>query len=127
MKNRKLSALFLAAALTAASISAPVSAESYPDVEKEAFAGFVNDLVTDYQTMLDSYSSDSYSPDDPVNVSADISLQAGDPGRALLGLFLGTDCSWADNLGIRYDAIIKDDTQMSILADFYINDTDEFA
>lgn len=34
MKNRKLSALFLAAALTAASISAPVSAESYPDVEK---------------------------------------------------------------------------------------------
>lgn len=123
MKNRKLSALFLAAALTAASISAPVSAESYPDVEKEAFAGFVNDLVTDYQTMLDSYSSDSYSPDDPVNVSADISLQAGDLGRALLGLFLGTDCSWADNLGIRYDAIIKDDTQMSILADFYINDT----
>ena len=122
MKKRKIFAAFLAGALTVTATVSPVLAESYPDIEKKAFASFVSDFVEEYQAYFDTAIAEP-NYQNTLN-SADLSLQIGETGRALLGMAMGIDTSWADTIGVRCKVQIQDNNNIfAILADLYLNDS----
>lgn len=122
MRKRKIFAAFLTGALTVTATVSPVLAESYPDIEKKAFASFVSDLVEDYQIYFDTAIAEP-NYQNTLN-SANLSLQIGETARALLGMMMGIDSSWADNIGVRYQLQTQDNNNIyAILADLYLNDS----
>jgi len=116
MKQRKITAMILAAALSVSVNSGMVLADGYQEVEKAKMAEAIAELIEEYKPALESYTMDS-------SAQADISLALGETGRALLGMLVPVDISWANNIGLDMQTTVEGSDQ-AILGNLYLNDTD---
>lgn len=113
MKLKKLTAILLAAAITSTAGSSLVFAESYQETEKAKIASLASAIAEIFKTAEDTSISDVY---------ADICLEFGDTGRALAGMMVPIDISWANNIGFNYCTSIADGIE-AIVGDLYLNNT----
>lgn len=116
MKKRKLTALFLAAAM---GLSAPAGAQavSYQEAEKAALSSALESFITIYSQQLSAYKETIADPS-----LAEMSLELHDGGKALLGMMVPTDISWLNDLHITGNVGFGD-TQLAEILDVHLNGT----
>ena len=113
MKLKKLTAILLAAAITSTAGSSLVFAESYSETEKVKIASLASTIAKVFKAAEDAAISDAY---------VDTCLELGDTGRALAGMMVPFDISWANNIGFNYCISIVDGVE-AVVGDFYLNNT----
>lgn len=122
MKKRIL-CIFTSLVLGLSSFSVTVSAENeaaaetgYQQMEKDALAAFVSNLMSTYSKSLDNYDSALKGS------HSDISLVIGDAGRSLASMMVPVDISWINDLKFSADVSMTEGQTKEII-DVLLNNT----
>lgn len=101
---------------TVALASEPASDSGFQQTEKEAFAAFVSNLMTNYSKGLENYETalkGSY---------GEFTFTLGDAGRSMLSMMVPTDVSWIKDLKMTTDVSLTDGQTKEIM-NVLLNDT----
>lgn len=113
----KKTAAITAAGTMLVSCTGTVWAGAYADAEKANLEAKTAEFAAEWDQDLAEMDLKSASG----SGSADISLQLGETGNAMVSMFTGLDVSWIDRLGIRMDFSVADEKEKAVM-DLYANE-----